>query len=154
MASIRDQNTRHANRCRIIVNGVVLAEGLNVTANEDGGTQGVYVINDAKAQEHVHTQYRVTLTIGKLVWRRRNLRLLNIGHDLLGLGTFDVQAMDEIDREVLWVARTCTISGRNQSINANQPINSNVQIQAVEIRDGAGANSNSGGGPSNVFAQT
>lgn len=137
MSSIAQQRTRHANRCRVVVNGVILAEGTNVTANESSNPQGVYVINDVEAQEHVHSQLNARVTIGKLVWRGSALRQLKVGADLTGLPTFDVQCMDDIDGEVLFVARTCTVADRGMTVSANQPINTNISLAAIRLEDGS-----------------
>lgn len=139
MASIRGQKTRHANRCRIVVGGETLAEGTNVTANESGGTQGVYTVGQHHAHEHVHGQHQARVSIGKLVWKGSALRRLNIGNDLSKLDPVDIQAFDEVDGDVLFVARDCTLADRSMTISSNQPINSNVSFQAIRLEDNAAA---------------
>ncbi len=140
MASINQQNTRHANRCRIVIDGTVLAEGTSIQVTENANPQPVAVVGSEYAQEHVYTLYNANATIAALHWRRQNLRRLSAaGDEMVTIHEFDVQALDEVDNRVLWVIRRCTFASRGSTISANQPIQRNVQIVGIRIDDGAGS---------------
>jgi hypothetical protein len=138
MATIPGQNTFHANRARVIIGGIVAGEAINVSANESGGTAPVRVIGRVEAVEHVHNAYDATIQVGKLVWRTGRLAKFNVGNGLVQIPPFDIEAYDEITNEVLFIARTCTIATRGMTISANQPIQSNVTINAIRLEKGVG----------------
>jgi len=141
MAALDTQNTRHANRCRVVVNGETLAEGQDVTVQEAGGTQGIYTIGDVYPKEHVHNQYSVQVTIGTLYWKENALELFSPnerGGELVQLPTFDIEAYDESDGSTLFVVRDCTLTNRSISIRANQPVVRNVSILGIRVDAGAG----------------
>lgn len=141
MAALDTQNTRHANRCRVVVNGETLAEGQDVTVQEAGGTQGIYTIGDVYPKEHVHNQYSVQVTIGTLYWKENALELFSPndkGGELVQLDTFDVEAYDESDGSTLFVVRDCTLANRSLSIRANQPVARNVSILGIRVDAGGG----------------
>lgn len=136
MAAINEQITRHANRCRVVLDGETLAEGLNVSVQEAGGTQGIYTIGSEYAHEHVHNQYSVQVQIGALYWKENGLARLSVGGgELVQLPPVDIEAYDESDGATLWVVRTCTFASRAVSINANQPIQRNVQLMGIRVDD-------------------
>lgn len=136
MAAINEQVTRHANRCRVILDGETIAEGLNVSVQESGGTQGVYTIGSEYPREHIHNQYSVQVSISALWWKEGFLARLSVGGgELVQLPTVDVEAYDESDGAALWVVRTCTFANRAVNINASQPIQRNVQLMGIRVDD-------------------
>lgn len=138
MATIPGQNTFHANRARVIVDGTVIGEAINVSANESGGTAPVRVVGRVEAVEHIHNAYDATLQVGKLVWRQGRLAKFNIGNGLVQIPEFDIEAYDDVTNEALFIARRCTIATRGMTISANQPIQSNVTINAIRLERGSG----------------
>jgi hypothetical protein len=136
MAAINEQITRHANRCRLVLDGETIAEGLNLSVQEQGGTQGIYTVGSEYPHEHVHNQYSVNVQIGALWWKENNLsRLSPGGGELVQLPPVDVEAYDESDGATLWVVRTCTFASRSVTVNANQPLQRNVQLMGVWVDD-------------------
>lgn len=138
MATIPGQNTFHANRARVLAGGQVIGEAINVSANETGGTAPVRVVGRVEAVEHIHNAYDATLQVGKLVWRQGRLARFNIGNGLVQIPEFDVEAYDDVTNEALFIARRCTMATRGMTISANQPIQSNVTINAIRLERGAG----------------
>lgn len=140
MAAQNQQNTRHANLARIVVDGVVLAEAQNVSVQESGGTAPVRTIGSAYPHEHIHNAYDANVSIGSLAWYTTRLRKMFPGSgELIQLPTFDIEALDEQDNSVLWVAQSVTLASRSQSISANQPIQNNVSGMAIRVVDKDGA---------------
>ncbi|WP_287417643.1 hypothetical protein [Oceanithermus sp.] len=140
MSQISNQNTRHANRCRIVMGGKVMAEGTSLQVSEAGGTSGVYTIGSEYPHEHIHNQYQAQGTISALYWKERALEDLSLGKgELVELPTFDIEAYDESDGSVLFVLRGCTLSNRSLGVNANQPISRNVQFMALRVDDSGAA---------------
>jgi hypothetical protein len=136
MAAINDQNTRHANRCRLVLDGETIAEGLNLSVQEQGGTQGIYTVGSEYAREHVHNQYSVNVQISALWWKDNYLNRLSVGGgELVNLPTVDVEAYDESDGSTLWVVRTCTFVSRSVTVNVNQPLQRNVQLMGIRVDD-------------------
>jgi hypothetical protein len=147
MAAINEQNTRHANRCRLVLDGETIAEGLNLSVQEQGGTQGIYTVGSEYAHEHVHNQYSVNVQIGALWWKERGLSKLSVGGgELVQLPPVDVEAYDESDGTTLWVVRTCTFVSRSVAVNANQPLQRNVQLMGIRVDDLGGRGGGRGRG--------
>lgn len=139
MAALNEQNTRHANLCRLIMDGVELAEGQNVSVQEGANAQPLHVIGTVYPIEHVHSQYSANLQIGVLAFYQTRLNRLHTGRsELVQLKPFDIEALDQRDGSVIWVARYCTIANRNMTINQNQPIVYNLTVLALRIEDGNG----------------
>lgn len=139
MAAINEQNTRHANRCRVVLDGETIAEGLNVSVQEQGGTQGIYTIGSEYPHEHVHNQYSVQVTIAAMWWKQNGLSRLSAGGgELVQLPPVDIEAYDESTGDTLWVVRTCTFADRGVSINANQPLQRNVRLMGIRMDDAVG----------------
>lgn len=150
MAAINEQITRHANRCRLILDGETIAEGLNMTVQESGGTQGIYTVGSEYPHEHVHNQYSVQVTIGALWWKENGLARLSVGgEELVQLPPVDIEAYDESDGATLWVVRTCTFASRGVTVSANQPLQRNVQLMGIRVDDlgGGGGGTVGTGGP-------
>jgi len=150
MAAINEQITRHANRCRLILDGETIAEGLNMTVQESGGTQGIYTVGSEYPHEHVHNQYSVQVTIGALWWKENGLARLSVGGgELVQLPPVDIEAYDESDGATLWVVRTCTFASRGVTVSANQPLQRNVQLMGIRVDDlgGGGWGTVGTGGP-------
>jgi len=140
VSQISTQNTRHANRCRIIIDGKIMAEGTSLQVSEAGGTSGVYTIGSEYPHEHIHNQYQAQGSISALYWKEGAIDDLSLGDgELVEIPTFDIEAYDESDGAVLFVLRGCTLSNRSLGINANQPVSRNVQFMALRVDDrGAG----------------
>lgn len=149
MAAINEQITRHANRCRLVLDGETIAEGLNMSVQESGGTQGIYTVGSEYPHEHVHNQYSVQVTIGALWWKENGLARLSVGGgELVQLPPVDIEAYDESDGATLWVVRTCTFASRGVTVSANQPLQRNVQLMGVRVDDlGGGGGTVGTGGP-------
>ena len=149
MAAINEQITRHANRRRLVLDGETIAEGLNMTVQESGGTQGVYTVGSEYPHEHVHNQYSVQVTIGALWWKENGLARLSVGGgELVQLPPVDIEAYDESDGATLWVVRTCTFASRGVTVSANQPLQRNVQLMGIrvdDLGDGGGGTIGTGG---------
>ena len=149
MAAINEQITRHANRCRLVLDGETIAEGLNMTVQESGGTQGIYTVGSEYPHEHVHNQYSVQVTIGALWWKENGLARLSAGGgELVQLPPVDIEAYDESDGATLWVVRTCTFATRGVTVSANQPLQRNVQLMGIrvdDLGDGGGGTIGTGG---------
>jgi hypothetical protein len=141
VATLREQNTYHANRARVLVDGVRVGEAVNVNVNESGGTAPVRVVGQVEAVEHIHNAYDTQVQVGKLMWRTGRLSKFDLGNGLLAIPPFDIEGYDEVTNEVLFVARDCTIATRGLSISANQPIQSNVSLMAIRVEKGGGASS-------------
>ncbi|GEM48693.1 hypothetical protein [Deinococcus cellulosilyticus] len=150
MAAINDSNTRTANRCRINLAGQTIAEGTSVRASENTSPRGIYTIGGEEAKEHVHTQLAVTFSISNLLWKDSAIEELRIGNGITQLSTFDLEALDDSDNTTIFVIRDCTIGGRDLSIAANNPLESNVQGQAIRIEDGNGGGVGTNATPQNT----
>jgi hypothetical protein len=147
MAAINEQITRHANRCRLVLDGETIAEGLNLAVQEQGGTQGIYTVGSEYPHEHVHNQYSVNVQIGALWWKENGLSKLSVGGgELVQLPPVDVEAYDESDGATLWVVRTCTLVSRSVTVNANQPLQRNVQLMGIWVDDLGGSGGSGGVG--------
>jgi len=98
----------------------------------------------------VHNQYSVTVQIGALWWKEKNLSKLSPGGgELVQLPPVDVEAYDESDGATLWVVRTCTFVSRSVTVNANQPLQRNVQLMGIRVDDLGGGGG--GGGLGNAI---
>lgn len=138
MATVNGQNTFHANRARVVVAGQVVAEAINVSANESGGASPIRVVGQVEAVEHVHNAYDATVQMSKWVWREGAAARFNVGNGLVQIPEFDLEAYDTVTNRVLFIARRCTIGNRGMQVSANQPIQQNVSIMAIRIEAGTG----------------
>lgn len=129
--------TRHANTAQVTIDGNIIAELMGLTLRESGGTDGTYTVGDAKPKEHIHNRWTASGTIQRLVWRESAFSHWNIGgKGLLHLPTFQITALDEVDGKVMYIIRGCTLSDRDQNIQANQRIMSNLSYLAMDIVEG------------------
>ncbi len=145
MAALNEQNTRHANLCYVYLsdeNGdQIIGQAQQVSVQEDGGTMPMYVIGSPYPYEHVHNQYTANLNIGVLALYSDEVEKLQVGKsELVQLPLVDLKAIDQRTGEIMWVAKGVTLRGRSGNINANQPIQTQVQGMALRIvgPDGAG----------------
>lgn len=154
MATLNGQNTFHANRARVVVGGEVVAEAINISVNESGGTSPIRVIGNIEAVEHVHNAYDAQVQMSKWVWRENAAARFAVGNGLAQIPEFDLEAYDAVTNRVLFIARRCTQSNRGTSISANQPIQQNVSVMAIRVERGSGnenATPTTGGGGNATF---
>lgn len=129
--------TRHANTAQISIDGKVIGELAGITVAEDGGTDGSYVVGDAKPKEHLHNRWSARGSISRFIWKQSAFDYYNIGgKGLLNLPTCDITVLDEVDNKVLYTLKACTISSRDQNVQANSRIMGNLQYLALDIIDG------------------
>lgn len=146
MAALNEQNTRHANLCYVYLsdgNGdQIIGQAQQVSVQEDGGTTPMYVIGTAYPYEHVHNQYTANISIGLLALYSDAVEQLQVGKsELIQLPLVDLKAIDQRTGEIMWVAKGVTLRGRSGNINANQPIQTQVQGLALRV---VGANGEAG----------
>lgn len=131
MSTLKDQNTRHANRCRITANGVLLAEGTSVNVQEDGGLAPVRVIGSPLAQEHVYNAYSVSVSVARMVWREGSIEQFGLRKNLLNIPPFTLEGYEGDD--LLFSVFECSLGNRNMSVPANSAIQANVSMQGIVL---------------------
>ncbi len=128
--------TRHANTAVVKVDQVVIGELAGLTVRESGGTDGSYVVGDAKPKEHLHNRWTCSGSINRFVWRETEFERFNIGRTgLLNLPTITIEAMDEQDNNVLFTLEGVTLTDRSMNIQANTRLMSDLSFLALDITE-------------------
>ena len=139
MANQRNQLVRHANEGVIMMNGKPIADAVGVTVQESGGTDPTHVIGNARAVEHVHNKYSVSVRISRLVFKKSALNDSDVGGaSLLDLDTCTIAGLDDVDGQVAFSVIGCTLSDRDRAINANARVQGNLTFQGLATVDGKG----------------
>lgn len=140
MANMQGAITRHANTAVVKLNGETIAEAVGVSVRESGGTDPTHVIGDARPKEHVHNRYSVSVQVQRLVFKEGATVAYGVGGaSLLLQEPVDIEGVDDVDGRVLFGVTDCTLSDRDQSINANSRIQGNLTFQGLDVTNGAGS---------------
>ncbi len=138
MATYDTAQTRHANTGVMKIDGEIIAECVNISVRESGGTSPVQTVGTPLPVEHTHDRYSVSVSISRVVFKRGALNKYGVGgNGLLTLPTVDVEGQDEAGgaSEMLFKVMTCTISDRSMSIAANQRISGDMQLMGRKVID-------------------
>lgn len=135
--------TRHANTARVSIAGQTVGEIAGLSVRESGGTDGSYVVGDAKPVEHMHNRWTCSGSISRFVWKETAGSSLNdwnlSGKSILNLPTFEISALDEQDGSVLFTLTGVTLSDRDMALQANQRIMQNLSFLALNLVEGGGS---------------
>jgi len=106
---------RDAKYCRIVFDGETIAEGRNVSAEEQSDIQVIHSIG-SESPIHVPNQSWVDVNIGALWWKESSRSQFLTGRGkLTKLPTVDVEACDLSGGPTLWVVRKCTFTAWSPS---------------------------------------
>lgn len=140
MATQEGAITRHANSGVIRIAGEIVGSAININVRESGATDPTHTIGDVKPKEHVHNRYSVQVTVGRFVFKEDAANTYGVGGaNLLKLPPVEIQGVDEIDGKVLFSIIECTLSDRDQAINANTRIQGNLTFHGIDVADGEDA---------------
>jgi hypothetical protein len=125
---------RDAKWCRIVFDGETIAEGINVTAEEQSDIQVIHFIG-SESPIHVRNRSRVDVNIGALWWKESShSRFLADGGKLTKLPTVDVEACDGSGGPTLWAVRKCTFIAWTPS-DSNQLLWKDVKLMGGRVDD-------------------
>ena len=125
---------RDARYCRIVLGGETIAEGMNVTAEEQSDIQVIHSIG-SESPIHFPNRFWVDVNIGALWWKESSRsRFLTGGGKLTELPTVDVEACDRSGGPTLWVVRECTFIAPTPS-DSGQPLWKNVKLVGGRVDD-------------------
>ena len=126
---------RDAKYCRIVLDGETIAEGRNVTAEEQSDIQVIHSIG-SESPIHVRNRSWVDVNIGALWWKESSpSQFLAGGGKLIKLPTtVDVEACDRSGGPTLWVVRKCTFIARTPS-DSGQPLWKDVKLVGGRVDD-------------------
>jgi hypothetical protein len=126
--------TRDAKRCRIVFDGETIAEGINVSAEEQSDIQVIHSIG-SESPIHVRNRSWVDVNIGALWWKESSRsQFLAGGGKLTKLPTVDVEACDRSGGPTLWVVRKCTFIAWTPS-DSGQLLWKDVKLMGGRVDD-------------------
>lgn len=132
MATIKDQQTLHANHAVVVMAGERIARLQTLTAQRDSGADYVYETGSADPVEVNHNRRSYRITVGKLIFRQGGPKAQFAKFNLGDLDPFDIEFQDR-DNGTYWVARGCEVVGDAFNESTNQRIAENLQIMALSI---------------------
>jgi hypothetical protein len=124
--------TRDAKCCRIVFDGETIAEGINVSVEEQSDIQVIHSIG-SESPIHVPNRSWVDVNIGALWWKESShSRFLAGGGKLTKLPTVDVEACDGSGGPTLWVVRKCAFIAWSPS---GQSLWKDVKLRGGRVDD-------------------
>ena len=119
---------RDAKYCRIVLDGETIAEGRNVTAEEQSDIQVIHYIG-SESPIHVRNRSWVDVNIGALWWKESSRSQF-----LAELPTVDVEACDRLGGPTLWIVCKCTFIAWTPS-DSGQPLWKDVKLAGGRVDD-------------------
>lgn len=133
MATIKDQETFHANHAVVLYDGQRIARIQNLQANRDSAADFVREVGEFDPVEINHNAGSYRLTVGKLIFREGGPAAQFAKFNLGEMPPLKIEFQDR-DRGTYFVAEGCEASGDSISVSVSQRVAENQQFLALRIR--------------------
>lgn len=140
MPPIVSKNNRKvltANRAVVRFGGQAVGLLQNVRASEDFGLQPATGIGDHKPLEHVPTQARIIINVGRMALKSASFQSVGIAplksDDVLDGKVFDIELIDDETGTLLRRYEGCSYASGDTEISKHQIIATNAQFHALDM---------------------
>lgn len=132
-----EQTISSGSQIVIKANGVAIGGARSLTANQDFGVEGAYVIGSIMPAELVPQKWQGTLELDKFYIRKdigvgANFEVSGAG--ILTVDPIDIEAIDRDTQQSLFIAQGCKLTSSNVSITANGFTGERASLQCLSMR--------------------
>jgi hypothetical protein len=122
MSTAAKQTVHSGHTVKIRVGSKVVGRMQGVDGERDFGTEGVYELGSIMPQEHVHNQYRGTVSCERFFVRNNDLAKLgmtSVGEEVLKKDIITIEVVDNYTGKIVRSYHGCSIGNYRETFRVN-----------------------------------